>query len=485
MAFVPKETQSLTKAITITAGLFLLLATLAPAQAQPTPAQLAQDEAVRREEALILLRQKLAGAQAAEKVGSLVEASKLYEEAYDRGVYVGDLAEAEMRQVIAGLVQVRMKLADADLKTGNLEDAHTHVIRVLKVDPKNAEALKLKATVDEMLAAQIGRAPSKEVLARVPEVREEKIKYAQLVQDGRFFYEMGKLDEAETRLKEVMRKEPSNKSAFYYLSLVEEARHLEEEHKRGFTSKAALVDIKKAWNSPILRDQLPKANPFGTTNLVHTSKGAQMIRSKLDRILLQETPPFDGLPLSEVLKYLREESVKRDPDKRGINFIINTHVDSAPPASAVTIDPNTGLPVPAAPVEQVDLNQATVRIPPLSDVRLIDLIDAVSKSGDQPIKYSVEEYAVVFSRKTADVAQLFTRTFKVDPNTFWQGLMGVSIDTFGANFTVGSGGQGGQGGAQGGGGFGGGGGGGFGGGGGGGFSGGGGDFGGGGASGDW
>jgi type II secretory pathway component GspD/PulD (secretin) len=76
-------------------------------------------------------------------------------------------------------------------------------------------------------------------------------------------------------------------------------------------------------------------------------------------------------------------------------------------------------------------------------VRLVDLVDAISNSCDQPIKYSVEEYAVVFSRKTADAAQLFTRTFKVDPDTFWQGLMGVSIDTFGANFTRGSSGQGG------------------------------------------
>jgi type II secretory pathway component GspD/PulD (secretin) len=126
--------------------------------------------------------------------------------------------------------------------------------------------------------------------------------------------------------------------------------------------------------------------------------------------------------LSDVVKYLREESVKRDPDKRGVNFIIYTHVDYMAPFSGVTIDPNTGLPMVSAPVEQVDLHRATVRVPALENVRLIDLIDAISKSCDQPTEYSVEEYAVVFSRKTEDAAQLFTRTFKVDPNTFLQGL---------------------------------------------------------------
>jgi hypothetical protein len=82
------------------------------------------------------------------------------------------------------------------------------------------------------------------------------------------------------------------------------------------------------------------------------------------------------------------------------------------------IDPNTGLPVPSAPVEQV--HRATVRLPPLKNVRLVEFIDAIAESSDQPIKYSVEEYAVVFSRKTA--AQLFTRTFRVNPNSFLQGL---------------------------------------------------------------
>jgi beta-lactamase regulating signal transducer with metallopeptidase domain len=168
------------------------------------------------------------------------------------------------------------------------------------------------------------------------------------------------------------------------------------------------------------RDPFPMTDPSGNIYWISTNKGAQIIRSKLDRILLQETPAFEGVPLSDVVKYLRDESVKRDPDKRGVNFIINTHVDSAPPTSAVTIDPNTGLPFPSPPVEQVDLPQATVRVPAFRDIRLVDLVDAISKSCDQPIKYSVEEYAVVFSRKTA--VQLFTRTFKVNPNAFLQGL---------------------------------------------------------------
>src|SRR5439155_23494093 len=118
----------------------LLVAAVAPLQAQPTPAKLAEEETVRREEAKILLRQKLSDAQEAQRVGRLVDASKLYEEAYMLGQYIGDVVEDENQQVLTGLVAVRMKLAEQAQKSGNYEEADVQVTRVLKVDPMNAVA---------------------------------------------------------------------------------------------------------------------------------------------------------------------------------------------------------------------------------------------------------------------------------------------------------------------------------------------------------
>jgi hypothetical protein len=101
----------------------------------------------------------------------------------------------------------------------------------------------------------------------------------------------------------------------------------------------------------------------------------------------------------------------------------------------------------------------------LRDVRLADVLDAITKVADHQIKYSIEEYAIIISKKVPEPQQLFTRTFRVNPNTFVQGLEGVYAIDYSA--------------VLGGGGIQGGGGGGFGGTGGGGFGGGGGGFGGG------
>ena len=181
---------------------------------------------------------------------------------------------------------------------------------------------------------------------------------------------------------------------------------------------------------------------------------------------------FDGLPLSEVIRNLSEQTKLRDPEKKGINFLINPNGDTsiptasagvnggpggfgvpgAPPGvntGATAVDPATGLPVnpnvTAGGGEAVDLNTVVIKInPALTDVRLADVLDAVCQVADHPIKYSIEDYAVVFSAKGAETPMLYSRHFRVDPNTFEQGLQSVSALSFGENNNSGSGGSGGS-----------------------------------------
>jgi hypothetical protein len=135
------------------------------------------------------------------------------------------------------------------------------------------------------------------------------------------------------------------------------------------------------------------------------ASGRQAIINKLERIRL-ETVAYDGLPLGEVVSILRDEVRKRDPDKKGINFLINQNLEpgEAMPAPAPKLGPD-GNPLPTPPPEQVDVSAISVTIrPPLNDVRLADVLNAVVRVADRPIKYSVEDYGVVFSPRSSDSA---------------------------------------------------------------------------------
>lgn len=181
-----------------------------------------------------------------------------------------------------------------------------------------------------------------------------------------------------------------------------------------------------------------------TPHIPYIGAERQRIQSKLDRIILNEVQ-FDGLPLSEVVNYLDEQVRAKDPEGRGLNFIINSTMDVISPSAVPQIDPNRGTPI---QVEPVDLNRVLIRlVPGLRDVRLADAIDAIAKVAERPLKYSIEDYGIVFTQRSPENPQLHNRSFRVDPNTFLQGLEAVVGFPFG-NLQVGSGGGGGLGGGQ-------------------------------------
>jgi tetratricopeptide (TPR) repeat protein len=187
-----------------------------------------------------------------------------------------------------------------------LTDAESERKEFTEAEAKPGKAQFLVDPVSESTEPSVAEPRSIDLNERdktkIAEQANQSVSTAELVKEGRLLYKVGKFAEAETQLKEALKKDPSNKPAFYYLSLVEEAKFLEYASRRGET------------DTPFPRDRRPKAVAFLATNRIFTSKGAQLNRSKLDRILLQETPRFEGVPLSDVVRFLRDESVKRDPE---------------------------------------------------------------------------------------------------------------------------------------------------------------------------
>ncbi|HLP77612.1 MAG TPA: hypothetical protein VK327_11930 [Candidatus Paceibacterota bacterium] len=142
----------------------------------------------------------------------------------------------------------------------------------------------------------------------------------------------------------------------------------------------------------------PSASSYSRPN----SKERRELLKKLETIRL-DSVAYDGLPLSEVVRHLVEVSKKLDPEKRGLNFLINPNQPLPLPKALPPVDPTTGLP---APAESIDINSISVRIiPALVNVRLIDALDAIVKVADHPIRYSVTDYAIVFSLSAPGVAE--------------------------------------------------------------------------------
>ena len=416
-------------------------------------ADVAVREAVRRQAYTIELHQKLDEARQAYDTKDLNKAAKLYESAYQLTQRIGAGIDAEVQGAVGGLVSTRLQLAQNAASHRDYREAETQINDALRVAPKNVQALEFKQRNDALLAASAGRVPSPEALQHVAITSTNKLKAATLVQDGKLMFELGKYDDAEGRLKAAFIIDPDNQAAVYYLSLVKEAKYGRAQSAKEISAKTALMEVEQEWVRPFKKELLPVPNPYARTNLVFTGTGRQVLINKMNRIRLAETPKaWDNIELNVVLSELAREARERDPEHEGINFLVTSGSAGAAAPTAGPIDPNTGLPTAApapAATEGEDLGTVKVRInPPLHDVRLVDVLDAIMKTADRPIKFSVEDYTIVVSPRAPEAAQLYSRVFKVDPNTFSEGLQGIQFVEFGG----GSGSQGGQGGQGGGGG---------------------------------
>jgi type II secretory pathway component GspD/PulD (secretin)/tetratricopeptide (TPR) repeat protein len=425
-------------------GLALFAPPPAWAQADAASTETAVQEGVRREALKIDLRGKLAEARAAHDKGRIFDAAKGYSECLVIVKKIGTGVEEQQKQVWSGFVATRLQLAEQAQRDGNFPEAEAQARLVLKEDPKNEPALDFLRRNDRIRASEEGRSPSADTISKLPALRADQVKAATHVQNGKLLYESGKLEAAAAELRQAVKLDPGNRAATYYLDLVVEQSHRNESNLRDSWSRKMLLDVARAWNDPVKGDQLPIPNSYARTSLVHTSKSRQRIYQKLDSIRLAEHPTADGVGLGPFFEELSKDVKARDPEKKGINFILNNAIDAAPPAAPLT-DPATGLLVPVAPGgPEIPIGEIVLKMnPKLTDLTVRQLLDAIVRVADRPIKYSVEDYAIVISHRTPETPTLYSRTFKIDPNTFLQGLQGVVTLDFGVGSGQSSGGGGG------------------------------------------
>ena len=212
---------------------------------------------------------------------------------------------------------------------------------------------------------------------------DKKIEAGRFVQDAMLDYEMGKLDEADKLLESALALDPENAAAIYYLGLVQAARQRQ--------------------------------------NVIKPSEGRQEIIRKLQTIRW-DSLSFEALPLSEVVRTLSSECKKLDPDHRGFNFMINSNPDET---AIPMVDSITGLPMATNAGYDSGLTSIPITInPPMTNVALGDVLNALVKAAPEPIHYTVEDYAIVFSAGKP-LPLLYARHFRVDANKFMAAMQKV------------------------------------------------------------
>jgi hypothetical protein len=145
------------KAAISTISILFLIGAGSSLLAQPSSADIASAEAIRRQANIIELRRTLDDAARVQKQGELPAAALLYERALEIVRDVGVGVDRETKDAIAGLSTVRLQLAEKARRLGNLAEADAEVTRVLKVDPTNVTAQNLKKEITRAMEGSAAR----------------------------------------------------------------------------------------------------------------------------------------------------------------------------------------------------------------------------------------------------------------------------------------------------------------------------------------
>lgn len=162
---------------------------------------------------------------------------------------------------------------------------------------------------------------------------------------------------------------------------------------------------KEHWELPRLRGEVAELRrkvrenqTFNRNVRVDPSRSRSQLVAKLDTIVLKEVL-YDGVTFSQAVQDLNAEVLSQDPEQLGVNIVLsNRAVDET----------------------EKDMSQVVIRLN-LTNVRLVDVIDALCKVSEEPAEYAVNTDGVVIRPRCAwSIEPLLTQTFRFDAGNISQ-----------------------------------------------------------------
>ena len=343
-------------------------------------ATIRQQEIIRRQETVFRATESLKAARKSELAADYPEARKDYlfsVEAY------GSVSRSTDSYATSaeGLTRVDLLLYDDALKIGDTARAKSLIDEVIKYNPNNEVANEKEAEINRALAN-----PNDTTIYGNPAITPHFVKHVEEVQqlfaEAEQFRRTGQWDEATARLKRILGIDPYNISATKQLEIINAEKIKYDEQARFEMRDERLRQVEEKWYEPIInKDVTTTAQPGQPSLEAHTNFG---VDQKLKDIYL--SLDFNNATIEEATNFLSIESRRLDPEKKGINFIIQPEASTSAKPVSITLN-------------NVPLGEALRYVCQLANV-----------------KYKVQDYAisiVPFSQRTDD---LISRTFIVQPN---------------------------------------------------------------------
>lgn len=337
--------------------------------------------------------------------------------------------DAVREQIAWGLAEAcYLRARNMVQRKERLPEARELLDKALKTVPDHRGAQALDRRLSR-LEAQMAL-PKKP--ADQPATIEKAETIAQMYDEARQWYMIKDYDRASGLFEQILLRDPYHKSSLRYLRKIEADKFKVASYEREARVQGMMTDVRRSWSPPI-RAQLEMPADAAARPGVDSKPASERLQEKMQKIIIPAVE-FRQANINDVVNFLVEASIAADPEKEGVNIILNLGREggggaaAAPPPAAEPVVDEWGFemdsdfgaaPAAAAPsgVRDITLN-----------LRRISMLDAIKYITEVAgLKYRIENTAVMITPLDAPVGNIVTRMYPVQPS-----FMDVIVERTGA-----------------------------------------------------
>ncbi|MEM7392477.1 MAG: hypothetical protein AAF492_09010, partial [Verrucomicrobiota bacterium] len=300
----------------------------------------------------------------------------------------------------------------------------------------------------EALLIKIGKQPFD--IRKLPEIVKSNETVEERLEWGKDYFWIGKYDKAEEYFEAVLVEDPYHVEAMRYLKKIAELQRAIATRERNAWIEKKMTDVRSSWVPPIKSDIIKRQGP-DRTKQVDLKTPAMILEEKMEKIVIPSIE-FRSVNIQDVVKFLVDASIAGDPEKSGVNIILNLR-DNSPAAPSgggnrggggddlfapddsdpfsfdddggFDLDPlDTGGGADADAGGGGGANRAITLS--LRRVSLLDAIRYITEVAN--LKYRIENNAVIITPPGAAVGRIITRIYPVQPSLIEKQINSAEFD---------------------------------------------------------
>lgn len=277
----------------------------------------------------------------------------------------------------------------------------------------------------QALDKRLKKLETKALIPKDPADQKGTIEKAQDIEkmynEARQWYMLKDFDRASALFEKILARDPYHKSAMRYLRKIEADKFKVATYEREARVQGMMTDVRRSW-SPPTRAAVEMPEDTERTGGLDSRPGSAMLQEKMKDIIIPAVE-FRQANINDVVNFLVEASVAADPEKRGVNIILNLGQSGgggsapAPAPAAAGADEwgfggdDFGGSMPASGGSTPGVRDITLNL------RRISMLDAVKYITEVAgLKYRIEDSAVIITPIDAPVGNIITRMYPVQPS---------------------------------------------------------------------